>query len=64
MFLDGQLRALELDRQRLALRGELTRQLMRLEVGLARATAKGSLTELTMGMTLAKRILGFLRGRY
>ncbi|MHC1713124.1 MAG: hypothetical protein AB9872_13335 [Solidesulfovibrio sp.] len=63
MFLDGQLRTLETNKARLALRGELTRHLMRLELGLARASVRRRLSELAMGISLAERIFGFLRGR-
>lgn len=63
MFLDGQLRALETDRQRLALRCELTRRLAGLELGLARAATRRTLADLTLGMTLVQRLVGFLRNR-
>jgi len=63
MFLDGQLRTLETKRQSLLLRDALLRRLVRLEIGLARAAVRRSLTDLRMGATLAGRLLGLLRGR-
>lgn len=63
MFLDGQLRALAADRQRLALRGDLKRRLAQLEWRIARGCVRRTVSDLTLGMTLAERLIGFLRGR-
>jgi|GEM_PF-1747300 len=63
MFLDGQLRALEARRRRIALRGELARRLGALETGLARTAVRRALADLALGLSLARRILGFGRRR-
>jgi hypothetical protein len=63
MFLDGQLRRIAARKQGIALRGELGRRFLRLELGQARAAVMRSLTDLRFGWTLAEQVLGFLRRR-
>lgn len=63
MFLDGQLRAIAAQKERTAVRGDLGRRLLRLEIGLAKAAVMRSATDLRSGLSLAERILGFLRRR-
>ena len=63
MFLDRELRALADARRSIALRGELSRRLARLETALAQATARRSLADLTMGFGLAKWLVGRIGGR-
>jgi len=63
MFLDGQLRAITAKKERTAVRGDLGRRLLRLEIGLAKASVMRSVSDLHFGLSLAERILGFLRRR-
>ena len=63
MFLDGQLRALAQARRSIALRGELSRRLMGLETALAQAVVRRRLRDLTLGLGLAKWLLGLFGGR-
>ncbi len=63
MFLDGQLRALEVRKQQIAIRGDLGRRLVRLEFGLAKSAALRSATDLRVGWSVAEWLLGFLRKR-
>lgn len=61
MFLDGQLRKIAEEKQRLTLRGELERRLFRLEWGLARTTLRRQWTGLFDGLEVAGRLLRLLR---
>lgn len=63
MFLDGQLRLLAAKKQRIAIRGDLGRRLLRLEYGLTKAAALRSASNLRLGFGLAERVLGFFRRR-
>ncbi|EFL50199.1 conserved hypothetical protein [Solidesulfovibrio fructosivorans JJ]] len=63
MFLDGELRKLEAEKRRLALRGDINRRLLGLEWGLAGASLRRGFSDLTAGMRLARRLLSFLGGR-
>ncbi|KHK00572.1 hypothetical protein [Desulfovibrio sp. TomC] len=63
MFLDGQLRALADKRRAIALRGELSRRLARLEASLGRAAFSRSLNNLTLGLGIARWFVARIRGR-
>ena len=63
MFLDGQLRALAEAWRGIALRGELSRRLARLETALALTLARRKLADLTLGFGLAKWLVGRLGRR-
>lgn len=63
MFLDGQLRVLADKRRGIALRGELSRRLMRLEVALGREAVSRSLGNLTLGLGIARWFVARIRGR-
>lgn len=61
MFLDGQLRKIAEEKQRLALRGELERRLLRLEWGLAGTSLHRQWSGLFNGIHVAGRLLRLLR---
>ena len=63
MFLDRQLRSLADKRRAIALRGELSRRLMRLEGGLGRAAVSRSLANLTLGLGIARWFVARISGR-
>lgn len=63
MFLDGELRRIEAARQGLAVRLELSRRLVKVEMLTARLTLRQSLAGVGAGLALARQVLAWLRAR-
>lgn len=63
MFLDGELRRIEAARQGLAVRLELSRRLVKVEMLTARLTLRQSLAGFGAGLALARQVLAWLRAR-
>ncbi len=63
MFLDKKLKCIQEAKNRLAISCELRRHLVHIEVHGIRCGMGRTLSNLTLGLTVAEQILGFLRER-
>jgi hypothetical protein len=63
MFLDQELKDIHEAKDRLAIRCELRRRLVQLEVQSIWFGARSTLSNLTLGLTVVEQVLSFLRER-
>lgn len=63
MFLDQELKNIHEAKDRLAIRCELRRRLVQLEVQSIWLGARSTLSNLTLGLTVVEQVLSFLRER-
>jgi hypothetical protein len=63
MFLDAELREVAREKGRLALQADIRRQVIRLEVLALRSRVRRSLSNLSLGVGLAGKVLDLLRRR-
>lgn len=61
MFLDRELKSIQEDKKRLAICSDLRRGLVHIEVQGIRAGASRTLSNLSLGITVAGKIFGLLR---
>ena len=61
MFLDQELKEIHEAKDRLAIRCELRRRLIQLEVQSIWLGARSTLSNLTLGLTVVEQVLSFLR---
>jgi hypothetical protein len=63
MFLDAELKGIQEVKNRLAICGDLRRQLIDIEIQGVRSGVRRTLSNLTLGLAIAEQILGLLRER-